>query len=294
MLKLIRNIGLVAALSVLSSARSAVRAETQVRDSASVERASSGPLTSARQAKILEDSRKLKTNLELWPERVRAKLDAVKLRLDTLDLQQIESQRLVVGDFEEVLELVDEEAAAIEQAWTSVKGEFSLWQDAVAQAPDSFRAVAAVFEAKAAKLDDATLKSHYADFASASRKLAKKYEDKSSQMATQQLEIEWQMEFVGKSREFIKDVKSFLATVPATEEGLEVEVFCKRLNDYIHAFQASVKLLKSMGDQLGEEKQPPKSSTGPAESSAAAKQPSVRSLTPDEYQRRLAALRRPR
>jgi hypothetical protein len=276
------------------SAASVVQAESEVRESASIERAASAPLSAAGHSQILQQSHKIKANLELWPERVRAKLDAVKLQLDSLDLKQIESQRLLVGDFEELLDLVDEEAGAIEEAWASVKGEFSLWRDAVSQAPESFQAVASVFEAKAADVDDATLKLHYADFASASRSLAKKYEEKSSAMATQQREIERQMAFVGKSREFIKDVKSFLAAVPATEEGVEVEVFCKRLNAYIKAFQTSVELLKGMATQLGDEKQPHKASSGPDESKAAAKQPLAKPLTPREYQRRLTALRRPR
>jgi hypothetical protein len=211
----------------LAGPSSSVWAETKLGDAPANVAASAAPLSAVQQAKILEESRKVKTNLELWPQRVRAKLAEVKLRLDSLDLQQIKSQRIVVADFEELLETVDEEAEAIEQAWTSVKGEFSLWRDAVKQAPDSYRAVAAVFEAKAAELDDETLKIHYADFALASHKLAKKYEEKSRHMASQQLDIERQMAFVGKSREFIKHVRLFLAAVPATEEGLEVEAFCE-------------------------------------------------------------------
>jgi hypothetical protein len=207
-------------------------------------------------ATVLEESRKVKANIDLWSQRIHGKLAEVKKRLDALDLHEIDSERVFVDDFAEILDDLDGEARAIEQAWSTVRGEYGLWREALAKAPDSYRAVAAMFESKAAEHDDASLKLHYADFAAVAHKFAKRYENKSSQAAEGQLQLERQMVFVGRSRELIRDITSLLETVPATDEGVEVAIFCRRVNEYIKVFETSVKMLKGMADQLGEDEEP--------------------------------------
>lgn len=253
--------------------------------------ASSAPISSDRQADLLEQSRKVKSNLDLWPTRVKGKLQEVSRQLETFDVREITSQRIALDDFAELLDMIDEGAAAIEESWADVKGEFALWRDAVTKAPDSFRALSSMYEATAAGEDDETLKLHYADLASASRKLAEYYEKQSRELDGQQQEIQRKVAYVGRSRTYIKRVKEFLATVPATAEGADVQAFCQRLNEYIKAFHESVGLFKGLADKLSQGQKPSKPAPQPpAEASALPVEP----LSPAEYQARLTTLRRPR
>lgn len=205
----------------------------------------------------IEQSRKVRANLEMWPERVRHRLAEAEQRLKGLDFQEIKTQKLFAQDFHEILTDLDQEAAAIQEAFSSVTTDLELYREAVAQAPASFRSVATAFEQKALENQDPSLKGHYADFSSTSRNLAQRYEDKHKSLVSLEKELKEKLIFVTKSREFIADVKDFVSTIPATEEGLEVEAFVKRLNAYINVFQDSIKMLKGLSDQVGKESAPP-------------------------------------
>src|SRR5689334_11095080 len=142
--KTVKNSMLLLLGLVLAGASSIVRAEVKSPKVATEIAATAVPLNAADEDTILRQAKKVKNDLEIWPVRVQEKLAQVKESLDSLDLQEIKMQRGAVNDFEELLEVVDTEAEAIEDAWGSVKGELALWRDAVTKAPDSFRALASV------------------------------------------------------------------------------------------------------------------------------------------------------
>jgi hypothetical protein len=110
----------------------------------------------------IEQSRKIRANLEMWPDRVHRRLAEAEQRLKGIDLREIQGPVLLAQDFEEILSDLDEEAAAIQDAFGKITTDLTLYQEAVAQAPASFRAVGAAFEKKAADCDDPVLMEHYA------------------------------------------------------------------------------------------------------------------------------------
>jgi len=211
----------------------------------------------------IEQSRKIRANLEMWPDRVHRRLAEAEQRLKGIDLREIQGQVLLAQDFEEILSDLDEEAAAIQDAFGKITTDLTLYQEAVAQAPASFRAVGAAFEKKAAECDDPVLMEHYADFASTSRSLALRYEEKHKFLLALERDLESKLKFVARSRAFISDVKSFLSTIPKTEEGIAVESFVKRLNTYVNVFQDSIRMLKGLSDQIGKEPVSPVSKETP-------------------------------
>ncbi|MBS0202908.1 MAG: hypothetical protein JSS49_08430 [Planctomycetes bacterium] len=240
----------------------------------------------------LEHSRKVRANLEMWPERVRRRLTEAEQRLKGLDLKEIKTQKMFAQDFDEILQDLDEEALAIQDAFGKITTDLLLYREAVAQAPASFRGVAAAFEKKATESDDLSLKGHYADFAATSHKLAERYEAKYKTLITLEKELATKLQFVAKSRIFIADVKDFISTIPATEEGLEVEAFVKRLNAYVTVFQDSIKMLKGLSDQIGQEPTSPGATQKLDRGIAPGRETTSRPVTVDEYRHGLAQLRR--
>ena len=238
----------------------------------------------------MEQSRKIRANLEMWPQRVHRRLMEAEQRLKGIDLREIQGQVLLAQDFEEILADLDEEAAAIQDAFGKITTDLKLYQEAVAQAPASFRAVAAAFEKKASDCDDPVLKGHYADFATTSLSMAARYEEKHKFLVALERDLEAKLKFVARSRAFIGDVKSFLSTIPKTEEGIAVESFVKRLNAYVNVFQDSIKMLKGLSDQIGKEPVSPSSKEAPKLNSTPV--PAVsRPLKASEFRSRLADLK---
>ena len=105
----------------------------------------------------------------MWSERFRERLAEADKRFRTLDLNEITSLKVVASDIAEILNDLDEEAKTIVDSYGQVMSAFGLWKEAVARAPESFRAVAAEFERKAGQIEQPEIKSYYADFAATSR-----------------------------------------------------------------------------------------------------------------------------
>lgn len=302
----VKNLVVLLSALALANMASVVRAETKVRKSApqaavnvgveaAVEKLELAASASVRgpaateEERILSEAKKIKSDLEIWPARLREKLSAVKERLESVDLEDLKAQPPVLKDFDELLDLVDGDAAAIESAWEGIRGEFTLWQQAVSRAPASYRELAGLYERKAGEEDDAVLKIQYSNLRASSLKLADRYATQATQMDAQRQEMEQKVAFVSKSRVFVKHARAFLSAVPDSQAGADVEAFAQHLRDYVQAFHDSCVLLTGLADKLAPEKTPAKSAIQPP---AAAKAVPVKALTPEEYQAKLAALRR--
>ncbi|MFN0054001.1 MAG: hypothetical protein ACKV0T_17620 [Planctomycetales bacterium] len=237
----------------------------------------------------LEQSKKLKADLEVWPERVRKQLAAIEAKLQGMDLKQVRAERMLADDFAEVLGRLDDEAQLIEESYAGITPILGRWREAVEKSPLVFRALGAAFDEKAAESDEKDLKTHYADFASAARTLAGKYDQKAKTLATLETDLQRKLQYVGKSRKFIGDVRQFLAAIPASEEAIEVERFAKRLNAYIAVFNDAVKSLKDLSHEVGSERQAPPS-PGSRPGSTSRPQTNRRPVAAD-YQTLVASLR---
>lgn len=238
----------------------------------------------------IEQSRKIKANLEMWPQRVRDRLTEANTRLKGLDFQQIKTQRLFASDFMEILEDLDEEASALQDSFSKVTTDLVLYREAVAQAPASFRALATAFEQKATENDDESLKIHYADFSAVSRSLATRYEAKHKTLLTLEKNLADKMAFVTKSRKFILDVREFISTIPSTEEGLEVERFVERLNTFVTVFQESIQMLKGLSDQVGKEPTSPGSKETEERTKARSREMTKRKISAEDVRQVVAQL----
>jgi len=239
-----------------------------------------------------QQSQKIKANLEVWPERMARRLAEANQRVTELDLKEIKAHRMLVQEFGTILDDIDEEAAAIQDAFSKVTTDLKLYQEALVQAPASFRAIAVAFETKATASDDITLKENYADFAAVSRSMANRYEARSKSLVTTERDIQDKIIFVAKSRVFISDVKQFLSTIPANEAGIEVERFVKRLNLYIKTFQDSVRMLKNLSEKLDTESSSPGSPQPNNRAVPKSNPQASRPLSAEEYRSSLAALKR--
>lgn len=237
-------------------------------------------------------SQKIKANLEVWPDRMARRLTEANQRVTELDLKEIKAHKMLVQEFGAILDDIDEEAAAIQDAFSKVTTDLKLYQEALAQAPQSFRSIAAVFEAKASTCDEITLKENYADFAGVSRSLANRYEARAKTLVTTERDIQDKVVFVAKSRVFIADVKQFLAQIPANESSLEVDRFVKKLNDYIKTFQDSVRMLKNLSEKLDSESSSPKSPEPSKAPVPALTSQASKPLSAEQYRSTLAALKR--
>src|SRR5262249_1320555 len=91
----------------------------------------------------------------------------------------------------------------------------------------------------------------YLDFAAEARRHAASYTQRAQDIDGLEAAIQKQLEFVVESRQFIMDVRGFLAAVPANS-GIETEKFIARINEYIAAFESAIQAIKGVSEKIGE------------------------------------------
>lgn len=245
---------------------------------------------------IAEQKEEVKASIELWEQRVHAKILQIDQILKGLDLKQIQAQKIAVTALMEILDDLDEEAQAIIAASNHVAPDLKLYREALERAPDLFRKIADTLEKRAGEKKSSFLKEAYADFASEARELANTYEAKAAGIGTLQADVAKKLEFVHESREFIADVHELLDAIPA-DHGLQTEQLITRINQYITVFQEAIDAIKGVAHKIGETPQlsppnPEPTKPQPLPQATPRSQTQAAPLSLDEYRQRLTALRR--
>lgn len=191
----------------------------------------------------------MKSALKTWQDRVVSKQVKINQILAALELDKLANEIRLKQNMLQLLELLDHEAAAIEQAFEEVTPDMRHYVKALNEAPDVYMQIAANFDRFAHETDDALFKTLYADFATDSRKLSKYYTSRATDVTALSGHIESQMKVVRESRVFVKRVSEYVRALP-TNYGLETERFAERLNGYIKTFNDSVKTMRGVAEQL--------------------------------------------
>lgn len=199
--------------------------------------------------------RQVKDNIELWENRVRAKLQQVDRIVGGLDLRQIQAQKMAVDSLIEVLDQLDEEARSIISAHQQVQPDLKLYREALLKAPSVFQRIADNLEKRASDHKSTLLKTGYADFATEARKLAAKYEAQAAGVGDLEADVAKKMAVVQESREFISDVRELLKAIPASH-GIETEKLVTRLNTYITVLRQAIEAMKGAAGKIGEPQSP--------------------------------------
>jgi hypothetical protein len=239
---------------------------------------------------VFERAKAVKTSLSVWSERMHKSLDELKRLESKLDLREIDAQKVVLDDFGTILADVRSEAEALLAARDKFQMDFRLYRQALVQAPSAFEAVAKDFERKAGEESEQSLKEHYVDFAKSAKSLARTYATRVKEIDAQEVQTAKKIVFVERSIRFVDDVHRFLEVIPATNEGVEVQRYIKRINEYIHVFHETFNLLKGTVDKIAE----PQPGPSPGEQQRKVPQVSeaiAQPLTFAEYRAGLAALR---
>ncbi len=206
----------------------------------------------ANSASDLEERKvQMKASVEMWESRVRKRLTLVEEITRTMDLRQIQTQRLAVDELREVLSDLDEEARAILEVYSGLGSDLKLYRAALEQAPSVFVRIAADLEKKALEKKTPELAGAYADFAAQARRLAAGYEGRAKSIDGLESDLARKMEFVRESREFVKDAGELLDAIPSSQGGLETEKLVQRVNAYVKAFEDTLRAIKGVSDKLG-------------------------------------------
>lgn len=193
----------------------------------------------------------VRSNIEIWQERVRKRLETIERMATALDLRKIESQKIAVEELQNILRDLDEEAKQIIDAHSGLGPDLKLYRQALEAAPGVFHQIANELEQRATSTKSNILQQNYADFASQSHKMAESYVGRAKGIDGLEADLAKRMEFVVESRVFISDVQGFLAAVP-TQGGVETERLIGRINAYIDAFQGAISAMKGVANKIVE------------------------------------------
>lgn len=279
---------LAAAMLVGSLALAVARASDEPR-SDGVRAAVQTSGTAAISVELDRKSSEVKDNIELFQARIQRKMEKIEKILTGLDLRKIEAQKVAVDELREMLDELDAEAGAILEADAQVRPDLKKYRESLLEAPGVFVKIADGFDRRAEAVRSRTLKEAYADFSAEARKHAGTYTKRAKDVEELEKAIQKQLEFVVESREFISDMRGFLAAVPANS-GLATERWVARINEYIAAFESAIKAIKGVSEKIAE----PAPSADPAggKKPAPRQAHSGRATTLDEYSARLAELKR--
>lgn len=201
------------------------------------------------------EKQQVRANVELWENRVRAKLQQVDRIVTGLDLRQIKTQKMAVDSLIDVLNQLDEEARSIIAAHEQVKPDLKLYREALLKAPGVFKKIADNLDKRATENKSTLIKTGYAEFASEARKLAARYEAQAAGVENLEVEVAKQMAVVQESREFISDVRELLRAIPASH-GIETQKLVERLNVYIDVLHEAIEAMKGAANRIGEPQSP--------------------------------------
>jgi ribosomal protein L10 len=202
----------------------------------------------------------MRANIELWEDRVEAKIEKLVKSLQGLDLKKIQNQKITVDELQSILDELDEEAQAILNAHGQLGPDLKNLREALSKAPAVFRAIGEKLAKRASETKSQELKEAYADFASEAQALAVTYEKRSAGAGNLDKDLAKKMELVKDSRVFITDVREFLDAVPTTH-GIPTEKLIERINKYIAVFEDTIRTIKGVSERIGEEESPSRGPT---------------------------------
>jgi hypothetical protein len=248
------------------------------------------PTVSAPSENAFERAKSVKTSLSVWSERMHKSLVELERLRSKLDLREIDATKVVLDDFRTILADIRSEAEAVLAAREKFQLDRRLYRQALVQAPGAFEAVAKEFERKAGEEPEQYLKEQYADFAKSAKTLAKTYAARLKKLDADETQIAKKITLVERAIPFVDDVQRFLDVIPASKEGLEVERYVKRVNEFIRVFGEALTLIKGTVNDIAE----PQPSPSPGEQQRKVPQVSeatAQPLTFAEYRAGLASLR---
>lgn len=234
---------------------------------------------------LVEASAQVKARVEAFGARVQRRLAAVDEIVRTSDLRRVEPQRLVVGELQELLGELDDEARLIEEAYGNLGPDLRLYRQALEEAPAVFQRIAEDFDAKAAGKATSLFEA-YADLAGQARILASAYHDRARGIDGLEADLKVKIDLVRESRGFIKDASQFLAAIPANEGGVVVERLVSRVNLYLETFEETLRKLKEVSGKIAE----PEEGKSSKQPTASVKSIGVNATKLLDYRKRVAAL----
>jgi hypothetical protein len=235
------------------------------------------------------DALAVKTNIELWEQRVNQKMEHINQILKGVDLRTLEGQKLAKEAMIELLDDLADQAGAIIAAHGELGPDLRLYREALLKAPEVFGKISEKMAAKANTTASPLLKAAYADLSSEARQLGSTFGQRAKSVDGVEREMSEKMSLVYESQVFISDARELLNAIP-TDHGFESEKLLNQLNKYISTMQDAINALKGVTKKIGEDGKPSSKPYQPEQAGAPA--PTGPTLTLKEYGRTVSDLRR--
>lgn len=195
-----------------------------------------------------------KESLDTWHSRVLAKqayLNQVldHSSLDALDLSKLKAEADSKQAMSDLLELLDDEAEALETAYEALAPNLVHYRRATVEAPTKYEQYSKQWDNFAHEANDPSMKELYANWADTARSMAKSYSERGSEVDKYAETIDEKMQLISASRVFFERIQEFIEVMPS-DIGLEIAQFEQRLDLYIKTFRDAAIVMRSVSDHL--------------------------------------------